>query len=1208
MTNNIIPNNTGFISPNEFNLNAALSKLKFRRQDRKYFVLVASTLKMFYAGDYDKAETAYRSWLKTNHNQYIYKKCKKILNPSLIPYVTSLAPLFTLAKKQGFVPVSNKQYRSAVQNIYSAPADDTEYSKLKDKKIDAIRSIKANIRTETAETFFNQNMYMLDKGLDSKELLIDYIDCKELHKKEPNAPLYEVDPFGIDRTNKVTGFLERGYNQLDKFIVVKRYALNQSRITGYQIIAENGRKTNITYETAPSYGVITKRELNKNSTIVICEGFATAASVFSHYPNKTCIDSGGAENLLNCAQDFRRNFPNVRIEIAGDFDMNGVGQETAYAAAEAIGATLHLPKIIGDWNHVHVKFKNNKGLFEKWYEAENQKLKYFNNKNSKPDTTKKTETITTYNIIQETRTKAIIKDRYLGNVIKDYSKNNPVIAVRAEMGSGKTRAMQMFVDSLQANQVVLYISPRIRLNYAVGNDKDLGFIAYKAGDKIDSDTNRLTTTPLSVAELKDKLTITSEEEETERAVVALIFDESNEISKMLTSRINKSKIKVIGTLVSLCRTAQHTIYMDAFLDRTTLDLISCLHYRLPGLDVTYDEVNGVSNDIYDDFTPISHDDNFIPFTISSTFKPWQGYQLSILSTAKDQKVSVKAARLKLTAEMCKLIERNEPIYIASMSRTFAQRLKKMFSIMYPEIPLIYLAGQLEDTITTDEKKQAEAFLSNPKKYMPLFKIIIATPAIAVGLSFDLKDYIHTTFGIIANNQATGDPATFVQLLARVRDVKSKTFRIVGDLNLPPYDFKFSKKEIEYEHTSQIRRTYKNIGEEIVEINKPFLELSASNEYDKRTSKNRFINEVRRLLNSMKVVIIEDDSLTEDWVKSAETLKKMEQRATGELAEEKRKLIIASRRISLTEARRLEGLAKFAKEALTQSEWAALWRYRLEDNYMVNLDVLSKDELDDVFKMYTDYAIGKIILRENVTEYRNNRSFFKKVATARVSGLGDENYYLADVLSEKHAGSGKMKLYQYPLNHLTKFKTWEASELGATKKHPMFQFIVRNRKTLANIHGKSFNLKRFDLCRNINKLLRDMGFTIKSKSLREGEGVTKQFSLNSKTAIEKLAQKRIEMKITLPDQIKEAFRQIEEDKVKVKDLVKINNAPDPVTELGRYSDSDIITFKLRKEKIIETRKINPSIEQLQKEFDEMKNSNEIIERIVEVANEEKMINK
>ncbi|EOE5649684.1 primase-helicase zinc-binding domain-containing protein [Cronobacter sakazakii] len=86
----------------------------------------------------------------------------------------------------------------------------------------------------------------------------------------------------------------------------------------------------------------------------IAEGYATALTVH-HLTGETVMVALSSVNLLSLASLARLQHPACQIVIAADRDLNGVGQTSAAAAAEACEGTVALPPVFGDWNDAFVQ-------------------------------------------------------------------------------------------------------------------------------------------------------------------------------------------------------------------------------------------------------------------------------------------------------------------------------------------------------------------------------------------------------------------------------------------------------------------------------------------------------------------------------------------------------------------------------------------------------------------------------------------------------------------------------------------------------------------------------------------------------------------------------------------------------------------------------------------------------------------------------------
>ena len=91
-------------------------------------------------------------------------------------------------------------------------------------------------------------------------------------------------------------------------------------------------------------------DLTPNNIILICEGWATGASLFEATGHFTIV-AFSAGNLTAVALHTRKHHQVNEIIICGDNDASGVGQIAARAAALAVNGKYILPATVGqDWN------------------------------------------------------------------------------------------------------------------------------------------------------------------------------------------------------------------------------------------------------------------------------------------------------------------------------------------------------------------------------------------------------------------------------------------------------------------------------------------------------------------------------------------------------------------------------------------------------------------------------------------------------------------------------------------------------------------------------------------------------------------------------------------------------------------------------------------------------------------------------------------
>jgi putative DNA primase/helicase len=93
----------------------------------------------------------------------------------------------------------------------------------------------------------------------------------------------------------------------------------------------------------------------KDKTLIICEGYATGASLHECTGHAVAI-AFDAGNLQPVAEALRKKFQDIRLIVCADNDQSGVGQEKANAAAAVVGGVVVMPPDVGDdFNDLHQK-------------------------------------------------------------------------------------------------------------------------------------------------------------------------------------------------------------------------------------------------------------------------------------------------------------------------------------------------------------------------------------------------------------------------------------------------------------------------------------------------------------------------------------------------------------------------------------------------------------------------------------------------------------------------------------------------------------------------------------------------------------------------------------------------------------------------------------------------------------------------------------
>jgi phage/plasmid primase-like uncharacterized protein len=122
---------------------------------------------------------------------------------------------------------------------------------------------------------------------------------------------------------------------------------------GYQSVNEDGTKK-VNYSKARRSGVFHRiGEIDFTKPLFICEGFATAATIFEA-TGHPAICTYGKDKLKEVAVLFRQRYPSLQLIISGDADEGGV--KYSKLAARAAGARYLIPRFkhqhpdLTDWN------------------------------------------------------------------------------------------------------------------------------------------------------------------------------------------------------------------------------------------------------------------------------------------------------------------------------------------------------------------------------------------------------------------------------------------------------------------------------------------------------------------------------------------------------------------------------------------------------------------------------------------------------------------------------------------------------------------------------------------------------------------------------------------------------------------------------------------------------------------------------------------
>jgi putative DNA primase/helicase len=180
------------------------------------------------------------------------------------------------------------------------------------------------------------------KALEDAKRELAYLEvakrCEELFDAAPAAP--HDHPYLIKK--KVKSYGLRVSNNGSLLIPVHSVTGDMQSI---QTIMPNGNKR--FYPGAKVFGgCFMIGVINKNKPVLICEGYATGASLLED-GNPFVVIAFNSGNLINVATQLHEKLPDIEIIIAGDDDWKtsgNPGKIAAIEAAKAVGAKVLFPR------------------------------------------------------------------------------------------------------------------------------------------------------------------------------------------------------------------------------------------------------------------------------------------------------------------------------------------------------------------------------------------------------------------------------------------------------------------------------------------------------------------------------------------------------------------------------------------------------------------------------------------------------------------------------------------------------------------------------------------------------------------------------------------------------------------------------------------------------------------------------------------------
>jgi hypothetical protein len=236
--------------------------------------------------------------------------------------------------------------------------------------------------------------------------------------------------------------------------------------------------------------------------------------------------------------------------------------------------------------------------------------------------------------------------------------------------------------------------------------------------------------------------------EGENNLNGFFMDESEEVFSQLSS-VTKDVQKAIKCMRDTFKCASQMFLMDAHAsDRTRYlyDLISPEDHRRIDEKAIY---------------------------LNGTYKKWSDHTLNIVTHEKYKKARAKTVRLMMND-----ISKNKRIGVPCLTAKEAVVMANILSAEFPELKVGCVVGK-KDKHLANKKLVADAII-NEKDLVKQYDIIVFSPVIGMGVSFDILQHINCIYCFAESLQNAPTAKGVMQMLARFRNLIDKTITISLD--------------------------------------------------------------------------------------------------------------------------------------------------------------------------------------------------------------------------------------------------------------------------------------------------------------------------------------------------------------------------------------------------------------------------------------------
>jgi hypothetical protein len=358
-----------------------------------------------------------------------------------------------------------------------------------------------------------------------------------------------------------------------------------------------------------------------------------------------------------------------------------------------------------------------------------------------------------------------------------------MLAVQSEKGTGKTyNLLRALFEHGHAPNKILFVSPRRTFGMKLKADlHTYGFRLYSEIKESQIDVARVICQLDSVHRIK-----TLEFD-------LIVIDECESLARYVTSSHftkNPNSSLTLANLRYLLNTAKQTVVLDADLSERSMKFFGEMIFEKDNEQLSY-ETEPVTNEIYQskkakkarkkdfDYGGDSDDDilNFHnPQPTQTIIKPQDNTFLIINQYLLYQDYKVKYTDLRTWySQMCSDLDKNRKLVIPMASREKAKDLYEYLITKYDDKQIKIINSE-----TSDQDKLQQ--LMNINDEWTNFDVVIYTPSICMGVSFDVPNHFDRIYAYGCHNSLGAQE--FAQMLHRVRNPKDKRIILTLDKFLP----------------------------------------------------------------------------------------------------------------------------------------------------------------------------------------------------------------------------------------------------------------------------------------------------------------------------------------------------------------------------------------------------------------------------------------